>query len=185
MAQIFVFLVYFDIQHDNTPPAFLTRNVRNLSLSSCILDQIQRKGVQKIRSTQRLYEDISKLEKVNSHGKKPCVYGKKLLLQLKTFKNKFFREFLFKQGYMKASTYFLNRISAGLLPGNFQNHTLLFKNNAFFNSASVLLNFFINWASNVAQVLLNTYNNHYTETHFIFSIFVFMSRPMSIYAVCM
>ena len=31
------------------------------------------------------------------------------------------------------------------------------------------MNFFVNWASNVVWVLLNTYN-HYTETHFIFSI---------------
>ena len=31
--------------------------------------------------------------------------------------------------------------------------------NAFFNSASVLLNFFMNWASNVAYVLLSTYKN--------------------------
>ena len=32
-------------------------------------------------------------------------------------------------------------------------------------------------------MLLNTYNHYYTDTHFIFSIFVSMSRPMSIYIV--
>ena len=36
-----------------------------------------------------------------------------------------------------------------------------------FNLTSVLLNFFMNWASNVASVLLNTYNHHYTETFYI------------------
>ena len=55
----------------------------------------------------------------------------------------------------------------------------------FFNSASMLLNFFMNWASNVVWVFLNTYNHHYTETHFIFSIFVSICRPRSIYAVSM
>ena len=37
----------------------------------------------------------------------------------------------------------------------------------FFNWDSVLLNVFINWASNVAWLLLNTYNHHYTETHIL------------------
>ena len=37
----------------------------------------------------------------------------------------------------------------------------------FFNWVSVLLNVFINWASNVAWLLLNTYNHHYTETHIL------------------
>ena len=46
----------------------------------------------------------------------------------------------------------------------------------FFNSASVLLNFFMNRASNVALVLLNAYKHHYTKTHFILSIFLSMSR---------
>ena len=35
----------------------------------------------------------------------------------------------------------------------------------FFHSASVLLNFFMNQASNVVTVLLNTSDHHYTETH--------------------
>ena len=42
-----------------------------------------------------------------------------------------------------------------------------YKQRFFFDLASVLLNFFMN--------LLSTYNHHFTETHFIFSIFV--SRP--------
>ena len=33
----------------------------------------------------------------------------------------------------------------------------------FFNSVSVLLNSFLNWASNVPEVLLNTCNHHYTD----------------------
>ena len=62
---------------------------------------------------------------------------------------------------------------------------LLLKATLIFNSASVLLNFFMNLASYVAQVLLNTYNHHYTETHFISRIFVSMPRPKSIYIVSM
>ena len=31
-------------------------------------------------------------------------------------------------------------------------------------------------------MLLNLYNNHYTEIHFIFSIFMSMSRSMSVYS---
>ena len=54
--------------------------------------------------------------------------------------------------------------------------------NAFFSTQSVLLNFFMNWASNVAYVFFNTYNHH-TETHFINSIFGSMSRPRSICVV--
>ena len=34
-------------------------------------------------------------------------------------------------------------------------------------------------------MLLNTYNHHYAETYFIFSIFMVMSRPRSIYVVSM
>ena len=34
----------------------------------------------------------------------------------------------------------------------------------FFNLNSVLFNFFMNWASNVAYVLLNTYKHHHVET---------------------
>ena len=35
-----------------------------------------------------------------------------------------------------------------------------------FNSALLLRNFFINWASNVVKVLLKTYNHHRTVTNF-------------------
>ena len=55
----------------------------------------------------------------------------------------------------------------------------------FFNSASVLLNFFMNWASNVASVLLNANKHHHSETLFLFTIFVFISRPRYIYVVSM
>ena len=54
-----------------------------------------------------------------------------------------------------------------------------FLSDIFFNSASVLLNFIMKWASNVAWVLLNTCNHHYTETYFIFSVFGFISRSRS------
>ena len=47
----------------------------------------------------------------------------------------------------------------------------------FFNSASVLLNIFINWASNVASVLLNAYKHHHTWALHIFAIFVSVSTP--------
>ena len=53
----------------------------------------------------------------------------------------------------------------------------------FLNSPSVLLNFFLNCASNVSYVLLNTYKHHHRETLFLFTKFVFMSRPRSIYIV--
>ena len=53
-----------------------------------------------------------------------------------------------------------------------------------FNLTLWLLNFFMNWASNVAQVLLNTCNHQYIETHFIFSIFFTMSRPRPIFYFC-
>ena len=49
----------------------------------------------------------------------------------------------------------------------------------FFNSASVLLNFFMNWASTFAWVLLNTYNNIILR-HFTFGIFLTMSRSGSV-----
>ena len=45
--------------------------------------------------------------------------------------------------------------------------------------------FFMNIASNVTYVLLNTYNHNYAETHFIFSIFVSMPTPRSIYVISM
>ena len=43
-------------------------------------------------------------------------------------------------------------------------YVLFFISNAFFNSASVLLNFLMNWASIVPYVLLNTYRHHLTVT---------------------
>ena len=56
--------------------------------------------------------------------------------------------------------------------------TCFFYKQLFFsNSTSVLLNVFMNWASNVAYVLLNTCKHHHTETFFIFTIFLSISRP--------
>ena len=67
-----------------------------------------------------------------------------------------------------------------------QVHVFFNKQWMFFNSASVLLNFFMNWASNVAQVAFNTNKHHHTETLFAsFTIFVAMSRPRSIYVLSM
>ena len=60
-----------------------------------------------------------------------------------------------------------------------------YKQPFFFNSASVLLNFYMNWATNVTYLLLNTYNHYHTEARFIITIFVSMSRPRSIYVVSM
>ena len=57
------------------------------------------------------------------------------------------------------------------------------KDTRFFNSASVLLNFFTNRASNVTYVLLNKYKHCHTETLFIFSVFLSMSRTRSINVV--
>ena len=48
--------------------------------------------------------------------------------------------------------------------------------------AEVTFNFFMNKASNVVEVLLNTYNHH-TETNFTFIISVPMSWSKSIYVV--
>ena len=53
------------------------------------------------------------------------------------------------------------------------------KDTRFFNSASVLLDFFTNRASNVTYVLLNKYKHCHTETLFIFSVFLSMSRTTS------
>ena len=64
-------------------------------------------------------------------------------------------------------------------------YAFFFISNAFFNSASVLNNFFMIWASNVAYVLLSTYNHHHTNPHFIFCIFASMSRSRFIYVVPM
>ena len=60
-----------------------------------------------------------------------------------------------------------------------------FISNAFFNPASVLLNFLMNWATTVAQVLLNACKDHHTETLSIFTIFVSMSKSRTIYVVSM
>ena len=62
-------------------------------------------------------------------------------------------------------------------------YTLFYNQRLFFNSTSVLLNFFMNWASNVAWVLLNTYGHRYTDIGFIFGIFVSIPKPRSIYVV--
>ena len=53
---------------------------------------------------------------------------------------------------------------AGILCDDIMNkwyYTLFLQATLFFYSASVLLRFFMNWSSNVALVLLNTYNLHY------------------------
>ena len=52
--------------------------------------------------------------------------------------------------------------------------------NAFF-STQIQRRLTFSWIE--LQMLLNTYNYHYTETHFIFSIFVFMSWCRSISGV--
>ena len=49
---------------------------------------------------------------------------------------------------------------------------------------SVLLSFFMILASNVPQMLLDTYKHH-TEGIFSFTILVSMSKPRSIYVVYM
>ena len=56
-------------------------------------------------------------------------------------------------------------------------NTRFFIGKTFFNSASVLLIFFVNWASNVAWAFLYTCNHHYTETYILYLrvfILVFM-----------
>ena len=53
-------------------------------------------------------------------------------------------------------------------------YTSYFISNAFFNSALVLLTFFMNWGSYIAQVLLNTYKHDHTETLFIYTFSVSM-----------
>ena len=47
----------------------------------------------------------------------------------------------------------------------------------------MLLNVFLNWASNAASVLLNTYNHHYTETNFRLYLCVSMPRLRSVHMV--
>ena len=54
-----------------------------------------------------------------------------------------------------------------------------YKQRIFFISSSELLNFFMNWASNVAYVLLNTYKHYHSETRLISTLFVLMSKPNS------
>ena len=54
----------------------------------------------------------------------------------------------------------------------------------FFKSASVLLNFLINWASSVAYEHHHT-EHHHTEALLIFTIFVSMSWSRSIYVLSM
>ena len=44
-----------------------------------------------------------------------------------------------------------------------------------FKSVSLLLNFFMNSASDAVLVLLIAHKHHYNETHFIFCTFVTMS----------
>ena len=58
-----------------------------------------------------------------------------------------------------------------------------FISNTFFNSTSMLLSSFMGWALNVTEMLLSTCKHHHTETLFIFTIFVSMSRSSSIYVV--
>ena len=62
---------------------------------------------------------------------------------------------------------------------------VFFTSKAFFNLTSQLLNTFMNWASNVAYVLLNTYKYHHTVTLSIFTISMSMSRSRSIYFMSM
>ena len=68
-----------------------------------------------------------------------------------------------------------------LLDPSALNEYMLFYKQRFFNSASVLLTFLINWASNVAYVWLNTYKHHHPKTFLIFTLFVSMSRRRPVY----
>ena len=81
--------------------------------------------------------------------------------------------------YTVYHTYMRDQQCWASLPGNM----LFLQATLFFNSASVLLNILINWASNFAYVLLNTCKQHHTETLYIFTTFGFVSTPRSIYAV--
>ena len=60
---------------------------------------------------------------------------------------------------------------------------MFYKQHIFFNSASVFLNLFINWTSNIGWVLLNIYQHHHTGALFTFNICEPMSRHRSIYVV--
>ena len=61
----------------------------------------------------------------------------------------------------------------------------LFRLQRFFSTQLRCFIFFMNWASNVAYVLPNTFKHYETETLFMFTIFVPRSRPRSIYVVSM
>ena len=63
-------------------------------------------------------------------------------------------------------------LSHQLVGGSSKRKTHFFISNAFCNSTKrfLFLNFLINWPSNVASVLLNTYKHHHTETMLIFTI---------------
>ena len=64
-----------------------------------------------------------------------------------------------------------------------QLQALFYKQHCFSTLASTLLNFFMNWPSNVAQVQLNTYRHHHTEALFIvhFQNQVYLCRIYVIY----
>ena len=60
----------------------------------------------------------------------------------------------------------------------------LFFNRPFFNSASVMPNFLMNRASNVANLLLNIYSHHLPKLLSVFSIFVsFSIWSLSIWSI--
>ena len=63
-------------------------------------------------------------------------------------------------------------------------YTLFYKERFFSNWTSVLLNFFMNGASKVAQVLLNTKNHHYVKTQFLFNMCVQVQAYIFIIRCC-
>ena len=62
-------------------------------------------------------------------------------------------------------------------------NTGIYISNAFsqLNVSALLLNFLMNWTSDVAYALLNAYRHHLTVTFFIFSVFISLPTPSSIY----
>ena len=75
-------------------------------------------------------------------------------------------------------------MSAEFQSVNISRRRAFFISNASFNPSSVMINVFLNWATNVSKVLLNTYKHyHHDKTFSIFTISVFMSRSRSIYVV--
>ena len=62
-------------------------------------------------------------------------------------------------------------------------NTGIYISNAFsqLNVSTLLLNFLMNWTSDVAYALLNAYRHHLTVTFFIFSVFISLRTPSSIY----